>query len=159
MTADSTAATGLKWATPAAASGPAFLAYRGTSDQSLTSGTWTKIQYNAESFDTDNCFDSTTNYRFTPTKAGYYSIDVAINIYADSSYWAQVKLYKNGSGVRTTGIGDDGQRDKWMTLGTLIYMNGSTDYLEVYYYMERTGILTSGSTTYGNYFDGTWIRS
>ena len=159
LTADSTASTGVKWATAAGSSGPAFLAYRGTSDQSLVSGTWTKIQYNTESFDTDNCFDPTTNYRFTPTKAGYYSINVACEMYADSGYWSQLKLYKNGSGVRATGDADTAQREKWMTLGTLIYMNGSTDYLEVYYYIERTGVLSSSSTSFLNYFDGVWTRS
>lgn len=159
LTADSTASTGVKWATAAGSSGPAFLAYRGTSDQSLTSGSWTKIQYNTESFDTDNCFDPTTNYRFTPTKAGYYSINIAAQLYADSAYWAQLKLYKNGAGVRGTGEPDRVEREKWMNLSTVIYMNGSTDYLEVYYYIERTGILSSSSTSLINYFDGVWIRS
>ena len=52
--------------------GPTFSVYRNTTEQSVTSNVATKIQFNAEEFDTANCFDSTTNYRFTPNVAGYY---------------------------------------------------------------------------------------
>lgn len=52
--------------------GPAFSAYRGGPNQALTTGTYTKVQLNIEEFDTNNNFDSSTNYRFTPTVAGYY---------------------------------------------------------------------------------------
>lgn len=55
-----------------AGTGPAFSAYRGT-PQSVTTGQYTKIQINTEEFDTDNAFDSGTNYRFTPQVAGYYT--------------------------------------------------------------------------------------
>ena len=30
------------------------------------------IYYNTETFDTDGCYDNSTNYRFTPTTAGKY---------------------------------------------------------------------------------------
>ena len=48
--------------------GPAFSAYQ-SSAQTLSSNTVTKIQFQTEEFDTANCFDSTTNYRFTPNVA------------------------------------------------------------------------------------------
>ena len=54
--------------------GPAFSANRATSNQTVTSAALTKVQLNAETFDTDNAFDSTTNYRFQPTVAGYYPV-------------------------------------------------------------------------------------
>ena len=50
---------------------PAFQAYLG-SNQSLTSGVLTKANINTEVFDTDSMYDSSTNYRFTPTIAGKY---------------------------------------------------------------------------------------
>ena len=34
-------------------------------DQSVSNATVTKINLNVESFDTDDAFDSSTNYRFT----------------------------------------------------------------------------------------------
>ena len=48
---------------------PAFEAYK-TSNQTLTDNTLTKVQIETESFDTDNCYDNSTNYRFTPTVSG-----------------------------------------------------------------------------------------
>lgn len=54
-----------------AINGPAFSAYQ-SSAQTLSSGTITKIEFQTEEFDTDNCFDNAINYRFTPNVAGYY---------------------------------------------------------------------------------------
>jgi hypothetical protein len=53
---------------------PAFLAYKNTSTQSVSYQTTTKVLLQNEAFDTDNAFDSSTNYRFTvPSgKAGKY---------------------------------------------------------------------------------------
>ena len=50
---------------------PAFEAFL-SSNQTVTDNTTTKIQFNSEVFDTDNCYDNSTNYRFTPTVAGKY---------------------------------------------------------------------------------------
>jgi hypothetical protein len=61
----------------AAGTGPAFSVYS-TANQVTATVTYTKIQLNTENFDTNNNFDSTTNYRFTPTVAGYYQISGAV---------------------------------------------------------------------------------
>lgn len=160
LTADSTQATGMKWATPAATSGPAFRAYRTTSQQSFSQNTWTKVQFNAENFDTDNCFDSTTNYRFTPTKAGYYQISANIQISKTGSSRSDSVLYKNGSAYGTfyyfqasPGTG--------FTIGSsqLLYMNGSTDYLEVYVYDSDASSRNVVNSSDSSYFSGVWIRS
>jgi hypothetical protein len=77
LTADTTVSPyKVKWAAAGATSGPAFRAFRNTSVQNVTGDTFTKVELNAETFDTDSCFDSTTNYRFTPNKAGYYKFDL-----------------------------------------------------------------------------------
>lgn len=49
-------------------------AYRGTSVQSIPNTDITKVELNAENYDVDEEFDSTTNYRFTATDAGYYLV-------------------------------------------------------------------------------------
>ena len=49
---------------------PRFYAYRNGS-QSIANNTYTVIQFNAENFDSDSKFDTST-YRFTPTVAGFY---------------------------------------------------------------------------------------
>jgi hypothetical protein len=108
---------------------PAFSAYQ-SSAQSLTANTITKLQYQTEEFDTANCFDSTTNYRFTPTVAGYYQVNGAYVASTNRTYNV-LYVYKNGSnykmgqaGNNTSGLGT--------SVSVLVYLNGSTDYVELY---------------------------
>jgi hypothetical protein len=77
---------------------PAFHVYR-SSTQTLTDGANSKILFNAEEFDTDNAYDSTTNYRFTvPSgKAGKYFIGAEMTHESGSAYITDLKIYKNGS--------------------------------------------------------------
>lgn len=154
LTADSTASTGLKWAAGGAASGPTFRAYRNSSNQSISAGTWTKIQYNAESWDTDSCYDSTTNYRFTPTKAGYYAVNVAyISLGTNSGH---VGFYKNGTSYIAPG--QWGYGTYWAAhVSGLVYLNGTTDYIEAYTWQNSSGTVQAGVTD--SYFDAVWIRS
>jgi hypothetical protein len=148
------------WNTPAVASGPAFYVYRTTSDQSITSATFTKVQLNAESFDTDNCFDSTTDYRFTPTKAGYYQLNASI--YSAGASMSRIigTFYKNGSqytrfqdlNLSSTTIQNSGS--------TLMYFDGSTDYAELYVYLTGTTLVVGQDPTASStLFSGVWIRS
>ena len=80
---------------------PSFLVYR-NSIQSISSATYTKVQFNAEDIDTDNAFDSSTNYRFTvPSgKAGKYFIFTTVEgsaLSASQFKYQNVAIYKNGS--------------------------------------------------------------
>jgi len=161
LTADSAETTGMKWATPVSGSGPAFTAYRGTSTQSVSSGAYTKIQFNAESFDTDNCFDSTTNYRFTPNKSGYYQMNVSLNPYLASANFSVLRPYFNGAGVRTYSTDAGYGQSQALPMSWLIYFNGTTDYMEVYLYTEANSNIdaAAGGTNFNNSFSGVWIRS
>ena len=76
---------------------PAFSAYM-TGNQSVSNNTVTKATMNTEEFDTNNNFDSTTNYRFTPTIAGYYQLNAALYLTNSSGNISvpNVYIYKNG---------------------------------------------------------------
>jgi hypothetical protein len=111
--------------------GPAFSAFNNLG-QTLTTGVATKIINNTEVFDTNNNFDSTTNYRFTPTVAGYYQVTAAVrdntgvvNGFLGSS------IYKNGSSISNM-QGPVSAQGLSSIITTLIFMNGTTDYLEQY---------------------------
>jgi len=101
LVADSTAATGIKWATPSIAGFVGCSLYN-TTGQSLTNNTLTAVTYNSEKFDTDSFHDNSTNTsRVTiPTgKAGKYLINFSTN--GDGGYsgiW-ETFLYKNGSSI------------------------------------------------------------
>lgn len=158
LTADTTVSPyKVKWATASAASGPTFRAYR-TSDQSITSGAYTKIQFNVESFDTDNCYDNATNYRFTPNKAGYYQVNIHCYLAAGSTGSNILRIYKNGANYDQDiwNSGNLAPQYSTPTGTTIVYLNGSTDYIEGYAYHGGSSPVVAGSI---NEFSAIWIRS
>jgi hypothetical protein len=131
---------------------PAFRVYR-AADQSISNSTDTKVQLNTEVFDTANCFDSTTNYRFTPNVAGYYQFSAILNLGGTPVTNAQAHIWKNG--VKATQFvfyAPSGTTQYQIngTLSDLIYMNGSTDYVELYGYISASS---------GNQFGGGTIQA
>ena len=161
LTAASGEATGLKWAAASAASGPAFKARR-TADQNVpTANTWVKVQFNAEVYDTDNCFDSTTNYRFTPTKAGYYQFNTKLYFPINSNFVNFCAIYKNGTVIAQSNAGTNGSSANMAGppgVSDLQSANGTTDYFEVYALSTSTGNDIGGGAEQVTYFSGVWIR-
>lgn len=113
--------------------GPAFSAYQSTL-QSIPSTTWTKVQLQTEEFDTDNAFDNTTNYRFQPNVAGYYQVNCAIAV-ATAGSQVVCAIYKNASPYKIGAI-PNGPVTFANTVSALVYLNGSTDYIEFYTYFS-----------------------
>jgi hypothetical protein len=157
LTADTTVSPyKIKWATAASSSGPAFSVYR-TTDQTISLATETKIAFTSEVFDTDNCFDSTTNYRFTPTKSGYYQINLTAATAAQPQTRAIMNIFKNGSVYQRT---SDINATNFVGSGsTLIYFNGTTDYVEAFVYVAGSGTAVVTGLSYLTTFSGAWIRS
>lgn len=100
LTADSTTATGLKWATTS--STPTFvgcIATKDTTDQTISTGTETVVTFNGESIDTDGFHSTSTNTsRFTiPSgKAGKYLFIFSGTFAANATGVREVYAYKNG---------------------------------------------------------------
>jgi hypothetical protein len=137
---------------------PAFKAYLNV-NQSLTTTTFTKVTLNTKVFDTNNNFDSTTNYRFTPTVAGYYKISGNISIAASTGATrVLVLIYKNGAAVAQcdgyplTGGGGS-------TISVDVQMNGSTDYLELYAYVTATSPILYGLNESLCFMSGSMTRT
>ena len=87
---------------------PAFSAYL-SSNQSINHGTMTKVQFNAENYDTNNAYDNSSNYRFTVPSGqnGSYLISGSLFIEGNGTSKAngvQAYLYKNGSEVMRCGV-------------------------------------------------------
>ena len=136
---------------------PAFSAYQ-SSAQSITASTWTKILFQTEEFDTALAFDSTTNYRFTPQVAGYYQINAAVSsnvsalIFFASAIYKNGSLYKQGSSYSTTtGV------TPTTAVSSLVYLNGSTDYVEIYAIQASTGNTNNGIERI--YVNGSVVRA
>jgi hypothetical protein len=123
---------------------PAFSVYR-NGNQSISSSTWTKVEFNTVNFDTDSDYDNVTNYRFTPQVAGKYQFNININFDGTSVTFCAIRIYKNGSSAFTTfhinntntGIRGGGS--------VILEANGTTDYFEGYAYLTASSpIIASG---------------
>ena len=138
---------------------PAFSAYRATSAQSFTAGVWSKVQFNAESYDTANCYDSTTNYRFTPNVAGYYLVNLSINYSMGTASTVGLALYKNASAVKYGPVCQWTVNSSTTITGAYtVYLNGSTDYIEGYTFSNGTSpsvVVTQDQS----YFEACLIRT
>jgi hypothetical protein len=136
--------------------GPAFSAYA-NAGQTISAGTYTKVAINTEYFDTANCFESTTNYRFTPNVAGYYQVNGSVSFGTTGSVELIAAIYKNGTLYsRGTNVNMTSATfgDSVITYGEIIYLNGSTDYIELW------GLVAANPRS-GNgfrYYD-TWLTS
>lgn len=144
--------TQAKLASNVAGTGPAFWVY-GNTNQVIASATYTKVILNTELFDTNNNFD-TTNYRFTPTVAGFYQVNAVCEAYAAGSTITAGfgNLYKNGTLYSRGSAFSGSQTEYYGHISTLVYMNGTTDYLELYMYVASGGTITLyGSDFYKNF--------
>ena len=140
--------------TAPAVNGPAFSAYQSSSQSGFSTSTWTKINFQTKEFDTNNNFDNTTNYRFTPTVAGYYQVNASYQSSGSGSDQS-IALYKNGSIFKQGVLVFSYMAEP--TVSALIYLNGSTDYVEAYLYISGGG-RSINANAYQTYFQAAMVR-
>ena len=117
-----------------AGNGPAFFASAGSTTQTISVNTNVKVAFNNEMYDTNGNYDPNTNYRFTPTVAGYYFVAVCVYLQSTNNAQAVIaNIFKNGSGTGNTSVSPASLYSyPYATTCGLIYCNGSTDYIEAY---------------------------
>lgn len=115
-------------------------AYRATTISNL-SANFNKVALDTESYDVNENFDSTTNYRYTAPVAGYYLVCASIRF---ETWVDQTRVgacvYKNGSIWNLTTSSNSGSSNNSITFNDVIYL-AAADYLELYYYND-TGATT-----------------
>ena len=117
---------------------PAFSCNSGTSQTNISDGTFYKLKFDTEVFDSNSNYD-TSLYRFTPTVAGKYFFTINAQVDDDSDdnvvFLANIILYKNGSAtntqfsIRLTNTFNTGQL---FNCNGVEEANGSSDYFEAY---------------------------
>ena len=121
---------------------PAFHANL-SAGQSISDNSLTKVQFNTEVFDTDSCYDNSTNYRFTPTVSGKYYCYSSLIFYASGASTinrTELRIRKNGSDQYTT-INEFLNNPIQFNIifgAEVIELNGSTDYVETYGLVDST---------------------
>jgi len=134
---------------------PAFFAYLDSEQTSVADDTDTKVELATETYDTDNAFDSTTNYRFTVPAgaAGKYHVYGGVWCYAvGGASENSAKLFVNGS---QTGVyvsaGDDHSANTNITQSFAVDLDLSeSDYVELY------GKMVGGSSRSFYGLSGDW---
>lgn len=132
---------------------PAFSAVKLT-NQTISNATFTKIAFTGETFDTANAFDSTTNYRFQPQVAGYYQLNALGQFDGTGVTRTILSFYKNNSQYY---IGADFNSPIAPRIGTscIVYLNGSSDYMEMYGYIAAASGNIIYASTSVNQIDAT----
>jgi hypothetical protein len=120
---------------------PAFMA-KPSGNISISNDTVTKLLFATEDFDTDSDYASS---RFTPTTAGKYQVSGAVQWNTDTNYDAlyqgRLYLYKNGSQIFRNDVDPrvstgDVPISLYNYINVAVDMNGSSDYLELYGYVN-----------------------
>lgn len=131
---------------------------RTVGNQTLTDQVWTKAAFNTIDADTHGWWDA-ANYRYTPQIAGFYQFNWQVLIGGTTIIQYYQTLYKNGAGVISerwlginvstgTGFGGIGSH--------FLYMNGSTDYVEAYAWIDASSGWQIGS---GSRLQGFLVRA
>lgn len=138
-----------------------FHAYN-NSATTLAASAFTKVAFQATSWNTGSAYDAATNYRFTPTVAGVYQVNAMIllnNSILNTLYG--LSIFKNGASHRYGAFGYVGVSTETpgFIVSALVAMNGSTDYIEIYGYNGHAITTTTvGLNLVDNtYFEAIWV--
>ena len=131
-----------------------------TANQNITSAAWTKVTLDNVLYDTNGYFDGTTNYRYTPQIAGYYQFHGYIRNNSSGLTTVSIDIYKNGSSGQEYRVIVSTSSAVGTTVTTVMYMNGTTDYVELYGNITGTSpyfqyVLDSSSS----FFEGFLVRA
>jgi len=114
------------------------------------------IQTSSGGFNIGGYFD-TGNYWFKPLVAGYYYFDAQLVIENATPDYLGVYIYKNGTEIRYNVGTESNAANAYVGAhtSTFTYMNGSTDYVNVYA-LHNSGSsknlqITFGRTQFGGY--------
>tara|TARA_Y100000114_G_scaffold76399_1_gene70028 strand:- start:924 stop:1457 length:534 start_codon:yes stop_codon:yes gene_type:complete len=107
-----------------------------SSDQAISNATATVVQFNDKTssgaFDIGGYFN-TSNYRYIPQVAGYYFVSSTVTIKSTTPDYVIIYITKNNSSVyRNLGMESNATNAHVPAhVSGIIYMNGSSDYLDV----------------------------
>ena len=123
---------------------------RANASQTVSNNTNTKITFGLENVDSDGCF---ANSRFTPTTAGWYHFIGSTGGTSKSGYIA-VWVKKNNNEDYYI-VDSSSHVSSYFEGGSkVLYMDGSSDYVELYINMANGRTLSHNSTNAATRFSG-----
>jgi len=122
-------------------------------NQTVTTNTITKAQLDTVNIDTHSWWDA-ANYRYIPQIPGYYRFEYQVGLTGTTPSILQSSLLKNDTtiniGFRFLGSFSTTAGSLGSTASFVAYMNGTTDYVEVWGLVNATSpaFLGSAAVTY-----------
>ena len=115
-------------------------------NQTITNGQYTKCTWDVESWDVGGGFDLANN-KYQPNESGYYSITANLRYDGSSNSTRGIMvLYKNGSPYKRLADHQGTGNEAFNLNGNcLVYLNGSSDYLEVWIYIAASTAVIGNS--------------
>lgn len=138
--------------------GPVAQAYQ-SSAQTLSSATFTLIEYQTEINDPNGCFNNTNGsvtlngltapaYSFTPNRAGWYQVSAGLTM-GSVATCITIAIYKNGTNVKVLSLTEPVYTQYGMYGSGLVYLNGTGDYIQIYGRLQTGQALdASAASTY-----------
>ena len=122
---------------------------RKTTTQSFSQNVYSAVLFDSEDFDSDGVYDTATG-KFQPSDAGYYYIFSQI-AFATSGGNEQINIYKNGTTVLQWSQFDSGStaNHKAQQVQNIVYLNGSTDYIQIRGLTSKSGGANLSTTLLG----------
>lgn len=134
-----------------------FRSYKSVA-QTVPSGSATKIQYDAESWDAANKFDL-TNWRFTPSVAGKYHLSASVELASlDAAKRVEIHIYKNNAAFACSAKfwnASGAAADIQATLDIDVDANG-TDWFDARVYHDHGSNRDTTTDGKRNFFSGHW---
>ena len=124
--------------------------------QTINTGAYTVYQYDDETFDSDGEF---SNYTFTAKRPGYFHVSASM-MWQEHAWavgvMAGLSIYKNGAAystllrweIKTTSI-----QFLQLSGNDLVYLNGTTDYIDIRVYQNHAATLNTHTNISYNYLN------
>ena len=109
-----------------------FFAYR-SGAWTTANGSYGKVSLNAELYDTNGDFDSSTNYRYNVPVDGYYHFDFGVGGSVGSGSFFASFLYRNGGGYSLGSAAVSSNTFTHVSHGSADIFLNAGDYIELYF--------------------------
>lgn len=126
-------------------------------DQSIVTSNDVVIQF-VDDFDPNNWYNAGT-YQFLPTVGGYYSISAGVwfDNTTDTNNQMNIQARKNGNSFALVQSPTNGATGQSLTFTKMVYLNGSTDYVDFSAYQSTGGNVNIQQGTADG--SGTWFSA
>lgn len=139
--------------------GPVFSAYLSATQAIASGAAPTKVTFQTKEFDPNAYYDNVSNFRFTPLVAGYYQVSASVSQAGGSATgFSAIALYKNGAAYRAGNRVPNNAANVIVEVNTPVIMNGTTDFIEVYYAQTTGASMTLAASSTATYFTAAYLR-